>query len=317
MARKFKKTVILAKVEDVVGTDAAPAAQDALLVSDATFNVEYHNVDRNIIRPTMGHGGTLVGTRNLKIEFTCEISTSGSAGVAPPWGKLLLACAFAETTTAGSMVEYTPVSDGLKTITIKYSADGVIHTALSCMGTVTFNEPEGDRPTLQFSFIGVDGGSVAASTPPNDLTAWQIPEVVNNFNSGKLTFGGDYDSGAITGGTTYCSRGITLNMSNDAKYLAMLGCSGVDITDRAPAGSFEVELDGAQEVAMRADINTNTPTTLSLLHGSGPGKQVLLHIARAMRLNPKYSDYEGTLLLACDFNAEPVNGNDEVRIVCL
>ena len=317
MARKFKKTVILAKIETTAGTDAAPASTDALLISEASFEVEYRNVERNLIRPTMGHSGTLVGTRNLKIDFTVELSTSGTAGTAPAWGKLLLACAFAEVVTAGSRVEYTPVSDSLKTLTIKYSADGVVHTALSCMGTVTFDEPEGDRPTLKFSFIGIDGGAAAAAAPATDLTAWKIPEVVNNVNSGKLTLGGTYATGAVTGGTEYCSRGLSLNMANDAKYLAMLGCAGVDITDRKPAGSFAIEVTGAQEVSMRTDINASTPTSVSLLHGSGAGKQVLMYIPRAVRLNPKYEDFEGTLLLSNDFNAEPVAGNDEVRIVVL
>ena len=317
MTRKIKKTVILAKVEATAGTDAAPTSTDALLISAASFDVEYKNVERNLIRPTMGHSGTLVGTRNVKIDFTVELSTSGTAGTAPPWGKLLLACAFAEVVTAATMVEYTPVSDSLKTITIKYSADGVIHTALGCMGTVSFDEPEGDRPTLKFSFVGIDGGPVAAATPANDLTAWQLPEVVNNINTGKLTLGAAYAAGAITGGTEYCSRGLSLDMANDAKYLAMLGCASVDVTDRKPTGKFSIEVTGAQEVAMRAAINASTPTAVSLLHGSGAGKRVLIHVPRAVRLNPKYDEYEGTLLLSNDFNAEPIVGNDEVRIVVL
>lgn len=317
MPRKTNRTVILAKIEATAGTDAAPAAADALLIGDNSFDVEYKNVDRNLIRPTMGHGGTLVGTRNVKIDITIELSTSGTAGTAPPWGKLLLACAFAEVVTAATMVEYTPVSDGLKTLTIKYSKDGVIHTALGCMGTVSFEEPEGDRPTLKFSFVGIDGGSVAAATPANDLTAWQLPEVVNNINTGKLTLGAAYAAGAITGGTEYCSRGLSLDMANDAKYLAMLGCASVDVTDRKPTGKFSIEVTGAQEVAMRAAINASTPTAVSLLHGSGAGKRVLIHVPRAVRLNPKYDEYEGTLLLSNDFNAEPIVGNDEVRIVVL
>ena len=317
MPRKTNRTVILAKIEATAGTDAAPAAADALLIGDNSFDVEYKNVDRNLIRPTMGHGGTLVGTRNVKIDITIELSTSGTAGTAPPWGKLLLACAFAEVVTAATMVEYTPVSDGLKTLTIKYSKDGVIHTALGCVGTVSFEEPEGDRPTLKFSFVGIDGGSVAAATPANDLTAWQLPEVVNNINTGKLTLGAAYAAGAITGGTEYCSRGLSLDMANDAKYIAMLGCASVDITDRKPTGKFSIEVTGAQEVAMRAAINASTPTAVSLLHGSGAGKRVLIHVPRAVRLNPKYDEYEGTLLLSNDFNAEPVAGNDEVRIVVL
>ena len=317
MTRKFKKTVILAKVEATAGTDALPGATDALQISDASFDVEYKNVDRNLIRPGMGHSGTLVGTRFVKIDFTVELSTSGTAGVAPPWGKLLLACAFAEVVTATTMVEYMPVSDGLKTITIKYSADGVIHTALGCMGTVKVNAPEGDRPTPEFSFVGVDGGPAAAGTPAVDLTPWKLPEVVKNGNTAKLKLGGTYAAGAVTGGTEYCSRGLTLDMAGDAKYISLLGCSGVDITDRKPTGNYSIEVTGAQEVAMRAEVNANTPTTVSLLHGSAAGKQVLFFIANAIRLNPKYEDYEGTLLFANDFNAEPINANDEVRIVCL
>lgn len=317
MARKFKKTLILAKIEATPGTDAAPAAADALLISDASFEVEYRNVERNLIRDAMGHSGTLVGTRNLKIDFTVELSTSGSAGVAPAWGKLLLACAFAEVVTASTSVEYTPVSASFKTLTIKYSADGVIHTATGCMGTVTINQPEGDRPTLQFSFVGTDSGSAAAAAPTADLTAWKVPEVVNSLNTGKLTLGGTYATGAITGGTEYCSRGLTLNMANDVKYLAMLGCSSIDITDRKPAGQYAIEVTGAQEVTMRAEINANTATSVSLLHGSAAGKQILVHVPRAVRLNPRYEDYEGVLLLSNDFNAEPVLGNDEVRIVAL
>ena len=317
ISRKFKKTVILANLETVAGQAVATSAGDALLISDATFTTEYQNPDRKLIRPSLGHSGTLVGMRNAKIDFTVELSGSGTPGLAPAWGKLLQACAFAETITAGERVEYTPVSDGMKTLTIRYSADGVIHTAAGCMGTVAYNAPEGGIPTLKFTFYGADDGSVEAPTPASDLTAWKIPEVVNNFNSEMLTLGGDYAVGEVDGGETFCSQGLELDMKNDAKYLHLLGCAGADITDRAPAGKFTILVSSAQEVAMRKAINANTPTTLSLLHGSGPGKQVLIFVARAMRLNPSYSDYEGTLLLACDFNADPIVGNDEVRIVCL
>ena len=47
------------------------------------------------------------------------------------------------------------------------------------------------------------------------------------------------------------------------------------------------------------------------------GKRVLVHVPRAVRLNPTYSEFEGIALFANDFNAEPVVTNDELRIVCL
>lgn len=317
MARKTKNTLIQAKLESTIGQDATPGATDTLLVSDASHEIVYRNVDRNLIRPTMGHSGSLVGTRHVKIDFTCELAPSGAAGTAPAWGRLLQACAFAEVVTPNERVEYNPVSAGFKTLTIKYSADGVIHTALGCMGTVAFSLPEGERPTLKFSFIGVDAGPAAAATPGSNLTAWTIPEVVNAQNTGKLTFGATLAQGALSGGTEYCSRGLELDMANDAKYLALLGCTGVDITDRKPSGNCQIELTGAQEVAMRGEINANTPTSISLRHGSGAGKQVILHAPRCLRLNPKEADYEGIRLLGMEFNAEPIQGNDEVHIVCL
>lgn len=317
MARKIKNTIILAKIEVTNGTPVVPAATDALQIADASFDLDYKNVERNLIRSGMGHGGTLVGSRHVKIDFTCELFASGTAGTAPAWGRLLLACAMAEVVTPGSRVEYTPVSDGLKALTIQYYMDGIIHTAVGCMGTVTLSEPEGDRPTLKFSFVGADGGNAVSALPATTLTDWKTPEVVNAANSGKLTLGGVYAAGAVTGGVEYCSRGLEINLANDNKYISLLGCVGADITDRKPTGKFEIELTAAQEVAMRAEINANTATTVSLIHGSAAGKRVLVHAPRAVRLNPKYSDYEGIALLGCDFNVEPIAGNDELRIVCL
>ena len=45
-----------------------------------------------------------------------------------------------------------------------------------------------------------------------------------------------------------------------------------------------------------AEINANTPTSVSLLHGSAAGKRVLVHVPRAVRLNPTYSEFEGIAL---------------------
>lgn len=317
MGRKTKKTVILAALETVAGTAVAPAAADALLISEAAFEPQYNNIDRDLLRPQMGHGGQLVGDRHIQITFTVELAAAGTAGTAPAWGKLLQACAFAEVVTAGDYVEYLPVSDALKTLTIKYSADGVIHTASGCMGTFSLNMPAGERPTLAFTFIGRDDGPQAAGTPVTDFTAWKMPEVINASNTQKLKLGGSYAAGAITGGTEYCSRGLTLEMANETKFLTFAGCDGIDLTDRKPTGSFAIELAGAAEVTMRAEINANTATSLSMLHGSAAGKQVLVYLPQIVRLNPTYDDYEGVMLFSNEFNAEPKVGNDEVRIVVM
>lgn len=317
MPRKFRKTLILAKVETTPGTDSVPAGSDAVLVSDATFETVYENVERNILRPTFGHSGMLVGTRYVRAEFTCELFSGGALGVAPAYGPLLRACAMAETITPTTLVEYEPISEDFETLTIKYSADGVIHTMLGCMGTVNITMTEGERPTMRFSFVGIDGGPAAASAPTPVYTAWRTPQVVTAQNSDRLTIGGTYSAGVVSGGTEYCSRGLTFDLANDAKYIAML-CDGTgpDITDRKPTGNFELELSAAQEVTLRGDINANTKRTLGLLHGSSEGNRVGIFVTNAMLTSPTYQDFEGRLLVGVTFNAEPITGDDEFVIYC-
>lgn len=317
MARSVKRTLVRIAVETTAGTFEAPAAADAIIIADATFDVDYQPVQRNLLRPYFGHSGSLTGSQYHKLDFTTELSGSGAAGTAPAWGKLLLGCAFAETVTASTMVEYTPITDGRKTVSLEYFIDGVLYKTKGAMGTVSFNLAEGGRPELKFMFVGAEESYTAVSAPATDFTAWLIPEVIKSGNTAQVTLGGTYAAGAITGGTGYCSRGLTLDMANDAKYKSMLGCAGADITDRAPTGHMALELSAAQEVTFRDAIAANTLTSISMLHGSAAGKQVLFYAPGVRRTNLKAEDYEGTLLSGMDLELQPITGNDELRIVCL
>ena len=51
----MRNTAILAKIETTPGTDAAPTgAANALLVSNASFEFNYNNFDRDPLRGYMG-----------------------------------------------------------------------------------------------------------------------------------------------------------------------------------------------------------------------------------------------------------------------
>lgn len=278
MPRKTRNTVILAKIEATTGTDAVPTgAANALLVSNQNIDLNITSVDRTNIRSYMGASEQLAGSRNVSVSFDVELSGSGTAGTAPAWGALLQACAFAEVVTAGQRVEYNPISTGFKSLTIYYYDDGVLHKALGCMGNVKFSAEEGQIPKLSFAFTGIDGGVTAANNASPTLTAWKTPKVVNNDNSGKVTFGATYSTGELSGGTEYCSRGITLDAGNQVSYLSMLGpCTGVDITDRSSTGSLTLDLDAAGEVAAFNAVIANTLTSVGLVHGSAAGEKVIL-----------------------------------------
>lgn len=318
MGRLIRNTAILAKLETTVGTDANPTGSaDALLVQNASFEWIYNNQDRNILRGYMGGNQVLPGTRFVKASFEIELAGSGTAGTAPAWGKLLMACAFAEVTGASS-VEYTPVSTSLKTLTIKYILDGIVHTMVGCMGDFELDMQEGAIPLLKFNFTGRDAGNAAAAVPSLNLASWKTPQVVTADNTGCLTLGCTYASGAITGGTTYPARGLNVKMGNSVQQIPLL-CAGnaVDITDRKVAGSTQLELTAAQEIAMVNEVNAATTTSLSITHGTTAGAKVMVFAPSSLRINPKHVDYQGRAHMSFDLNFIPVTGNDEIRIVAL
>lgn len=317
MARKTRNTVILAKIETTIGTDAVPVgATDALLVTNPTFTYNINNVDRDVLRSTFGASEQLAGSRSVTMAFDVEIAGSGTAGTAPAWGKLLRACAFAEVVTAGQRVEYNPVSTGFSALTIYYYRDGVLKKSLGSMGTVQFMAEEGAIPRFRFTFTGLDGGIAAAANATPTLTAWRTPQVVNNDNTGQVILGGTYATGAITGGTAFCSRGVMFDAGNAVSFMSMLGpCSGVDITDRQSTGSITMDLDAAAEVAAVTAVLANSVTSVGVSHGSTAGNRVLLFAPAAQRINPQEVDSDGRAHCSFDLRLVPVSGNDELRVV--
>ncbi|MEN9923912.1 MAG: hypothetical protein RL268_38 [Pseudomonadota bacterium] len=316
MARTLRNSAILAKVETTSGVDALPTGTaNAMLISEVSIDYVYNNVDRSLIKGFMGGDAQLVGTRFVQMGFTVELSGSGTAGTAPAWGALLQACAMAETVTAGSRVEYNPISASLKSATIYYSVDGVQHKALGCMGNVQLGLGIGERPTLKFSFTGIDGGVAEATNPTLTTTAWKAPLVITDTNSGDIKFGGTYSAGAVSGGTAYASRGINLDLGNEVKQIELLNGTAVDITNRMVTGSMQLELTTANEVSFFTDINAATLSSLSFEHGTTAGAKVLLFAPSVQRINPKRVDYEGRPHMTFDLRCLPSAGNDDLRIV--
>lgn len=317
MARMIRNTAILAKIETTYGTDAVPTgAANALLVGNASFETTYNNVGRQIIRPFMGGAEELVGTRFVKASFEVELAGSGTAGTAPAWGPLLIGCAMAEVITAATNVVYSPVSALFKSLTIYYYLDGLQKKMTGCMGNVSLDFPEGEIPKLKFEFTGIDSGQTAVVTPVQTLTSFKVPQVITNGNTGDVKFGGTYAAGAITGGTAYISRGISLSLGNSINPVNMLNAQAVDVVSREATGSCQLELTSADEILFRDAIHANTLSTLSFEHGTAAGSKVLVYAPAAQRINPKVTDYDGRVNLSLDLRLTPTSvGNNELIIV--
>lgn len=322
MARFSANDAILAKIETTYGTDPTPTgAANAILISNLNVNPYNANeVDRNLLRAWMGGSEQLVGTADITIGFDVEYQSSGAAGTAAAWGPLLRACGFAEAISAGSRVEYTPISTGFESLTIYFYDDGVLHKALGCRGTVSLDLGISNRPVFKFSFLGLDGGISAASSPAETLTAWKAPLVVTDAFTGDFTVGATYTTGTLSGGTAYPSRGLAMDMGISAVYTPLLGTESIEITNRAETGHVDLDLTAAQEVTFYANIKSNATQAISLVHGTATGYKMLLHAPAAQFINPSKVDYNGRRLVGLDIRLVPgtsTTGNDQIRLVAL
>lgn len=318
MARKIRNTVILAKVETTPGTDASPTGADnALLVSEVTINpLEATNIDRALIRAFFGSSEQLVGTAFVRIGFTVELAGSGAAATAPAWGALLQGCAFAEALlSTPNRVEYTPVSSALKTLTIYYHDDGVLHKALGAMGNVKISAKVGDRPKLMFDFMAIDGGVTAVANATPTYTAWKKPVAMTKANVVDITLGCTYSAGALAAGSVMKSTGLELDLGNQVQFTPTLSEESVDINDRQAAGTVIYDLTAAEEVTKFGTVKANDLLSLGFTIGTAAGNKIILHMPAVQHSNIRKEEINGRRFVGFDLRVTPNSGNDELRIV--
>lgn len=318
--RLIRNTAILFKQEVTYGIDPVPTGTvNALLVSNLSitpFNAQ--NVDRDIIRPYLGASEQLVGTKYVQMGFDIELSGAGTVATAPAWGPVLMACGFAETLTATFRTDYTPISTAFTSATMYYHDDGLMHKATGCRGNVVFKLGINQRPVMSFNFTGLYNTPTVVSNPSVTLTAFKVPQVITDANTGDITLGCTHTTGTaplLTAGTVFPSQGIEIDMGNKVDFNALLGGETVDLTQRSVTAKVMFDLDATQEAAAYAAVETNALTSIGLQHGTVANQKMLIFMPSVQRLNPSKGETNGKRLAGFDLRAVPIVGNDEIRIV--
>jgi hypothetical protein len=180
----MNKSLLAAKIETTVGTAIT------LATADTAFNVYDLKCDPEIeMLARSGQAGfaklaSVVGRKSAKISFKndCKIGTS-----APTWMTTFLpACGLVK----GAGTVYTPISSppsvgGVKTITIGWYIDGLLHTIRGCAGNVVFEANSGGPVIASFDFTGVYAGISAASILTQTFPTTNVPA---RFASNAVTF---------------------------------------------------------------------------------------------------------------------------------
>lgn len=302
-----RKRLILAKTETTYGTSSSPAGSDAILVRNLDITpLEADVVSRDLVRPYLGNYEQLLANPRVKVSLEVELAGSGTAGTAPKFGALLLACGMSATTVASTSVTYAPVSSNFSSCTIAYNIDGVQHLVTGCRGTVDFSFQLGQIPVAKFEMTGIYNTPTDTAQPAVTYTNQASPLIFRDGNSSGFSF------------LSYsgCLMSVDFNLANQIVYRELVGCTKeVRITDRKPSGTVVIE---APTIAQKDYFTTALGTTLgslALTHGTTAGNRVVLSAGQTDIASPTYSDSDGIHMLNLPFIAAPTAaGNDEFSI---
>lgn len=306
MAKNFRNMLVLAKIQPTANTDAAPtpAANAILARGVAPSPVVANFADRDLMQPYFGNTGKVQIGAYSQVEFEVELAGAGAAGTAPKYGPLLRACAFGETITAGTKVDYAPVTTVQEMVTIWVYLDGVVHKMTDCKGSVSFQLDAGGIPVMRFNFVGFVG-SVSDATPTGtSYTGWTAPLGVTKANTPTFTL----HSIAVK------ATQFSIDMANDVNYRNYIGSESVNLTDRKPTGSTTFEYDAVSVKDWFTPVRLGTLSTLQMVHGTTAGNIVQIDAPKVQLTNPSLSEDTGIAMLSLGLELQPNAGNDEIVI---
>ncbi|MHB2265809.1 phage tail tube protein [Aliihoeflea sp. PC F10.4] len=261
----WRKLALLAKVEATYGIDAAPTGSaDAILAVDVNFTpLEGGEENRDLLLPYLGNQGVILTGLYGRLEFSVEVAGAGAAGDVPGYGSLLRGCGLAETVTAGTEVEYAPVSNDFEAVTLYYNRDGVRHVLLGCRGNVSVEFTPQRIARYRFNFIGFSGTVTDQALPAVDVTKFQTPVVVTRANT---TF-------SLHGYAGPTER-ISIDLGNQVEPRLLIGSESAETVDRQASGSAVLEARRLATINWDQIARGHETGSMALVHGTAAGNIV-------------------------------------------
>ena len=308
MALLARKTYILAKAEATVGTNSSPANTDAVLVKSLELTpLAGDVVSRDLIRNYLGNSESLIASTYVELTFDVELAGSGTAGTAPRYSNLLLACGTALTTVASTSNTYAPVSSSFGSSTIVYNSDGLNHVLTGCRGSFSISAEVGQIPTISFSMIGVYNAPTDVSPVSASYTSQATPLVFRQGNTSAFSIF-SY-SGLL--------QSFEFDLANATVYRQLVGSSAgeVLITDRKPAGSVMIEAPTLATKDFFAIALASATGGLSFTHGTAAGNRVVFNSPQTDITTPAYGEQDGVRMLNLPYVSVPTTaGSDEFSL---
>jgi hypothetical protein len=309
MAKSMKNMVLLVKQEVTAGVDPVPtpAANSILVRAFTPQMISAEFVERNNIRGYKGNFGSLAVGVHREFEFEVELAGSGTAGTAPKWAPLVMACGFSETLVAITTATYAPISTGDTTVTMYGYLDGLLFKMTNCKGTVSFELNAKQIPVMKFKFLGEYSTATDATFPTGMVfTGFTKPLTVGKVNTPTFTFHG---LAAVV-------QSLSFDVANALVWRDLIGFQGPYSADRKPTGSLTMELAAVAAANFGEIARLGTEGALQVIHGTVAGNIIQVDMPKTQLTSaPTISNDNEIAMLGVQFSINPNAGNDEMVIV--
>lgn len=301
-----KRAQLAAKAEGTEGSAETLAGADAFLAMNISFKPEIEMHPRDNVSASLSNFSQVAGARKATMEFDVEIKGSGTAGTAPTLGKLLKACGFGETVSAGVSVTYAPASTGISSMTLALYNDGVIYKMWGARGNCSLKLEKGKHAMLHFTFTGADfsvtDGAMLSSGVTYEATT------PKPFLSATLTV----DSYAALLGSLEVNLNNEVTLRPDANALS--GHKSAVITGRKPTGSFPPEMVLVASYDFFGKWRSGNEGALTLALTGTAGNICTITAPKLQYTGVSPSDNGGIRSLGVDFALNRSSGDDELSI---
>ncbi|WP_316200405.1 MULTISPECIES: phage tail tube protein [unclassified Bradyrhizobium] len=303
----WRKQVLLAKIETAYGTDPTlTGALNGILAKNISIQpMDGSDVSRDLITPNFGNQPSIPAELHVTINFDVELAGSGTAGTAPAWGPLLRACGCAEVIAASTSVTYTPITDNIESVYLKFWVGGTLHAIKGARGSAKLTLNAQSIPMISYSLMGlwVAPSEVAAATPT--LTSFKRPLIVNKTNTPTFT----------VNSVPLVMRNFSFDLANQVEPRMLVNSESVLITDHREQIEFTCESVPLSTLDPYSLANAQTTVAVSLVHGLTAGNIVTLSAPTAEFKRPTgYQQNQGVAEWPLSMLALPNAGNDQFSL---
>lgn len=302
----MRTRALLAKIETTEGTDPTPTgAANAILCGNIQVSPMVAGMaDRVAAFPTFGSQPQVPVNIYPMVEFDTEGQGSGTVDTAPAWGPLVRACGMAETITASTKVEYTPISASQESVTIYANESGTNHKLTGTRGTFALKFDKNSYPIFSWRMMGRYNDPAAVSLPSLTLTGWKDPLPINDVNTPTFTIDG----------TDLVLESMQIDFGNNVIVRDRPNAKYVAITDRNMTGTVTFEAPAIGTKDFFAIAKPPTLVALQIVHGISAGYILQVDAPKVQLQNLQYVDIDGIRHLQAALRLNRNSGNDELKI---